>query len=1073
MLVGQFSYATNATTKSHYGQVPDVFLLDDVHCTGSENSLFDCPHSTVDNCGPGEGAGAVCANITTNLTITLRGGSTLNEGNVFVYSKPVCDDYWDYLDAVVACKMLGYTTALGYTVRSHYGLVPSEFSLDNVDCDGTEESLLDCPHLSIDNCGSTEGAGVVCGDIPANNTVTSPHHPSPYPASTHQCWVQAPSPGQTVSLLFPEFELHDSVSDDLASYITVSPSINGRSKFWGRLSRSDAPPSGTNFPQDEQVTLCFYAKNNTQYKGFKAVFFDTTHNLPPLTEGTIITEPWAVLQSPNYPAPYPPNMTQCWVRPGLSCLQLALTFTTFNVSEGDIVSTSPAIQDSIDSSNPPPVYTEFNTGEGVTLCFRSIAGGSSGFSSNISTILTPPAVELQGGQNNLEGNLFINSKPVCDDSWDLRDADVACRMLVGQFSYATNATTKSHYGQVPDVFLLDDVHCTGSENSLFDCPHSTVDNCGPGEGAGAVCANITTNLTITLRGGSTLNEGNVFVYSKPVCDDYWDYLDAVVACKMLGYTTALGYTVRSHYGLVPSEFSLDNVDCDGTEESLLDCPHLSIDNCGSTEGAGVVCGDIPANNTVTSPHHPSPYPASTHQCWVQAPSPGQTVSLLFPEFELHDSVSDDLASYITVSPSINGRSKFWGRLSRSDAPPSGTNFPQDEQVTLCFYAKNNTQYKGFKAVFFDTTHNLPPLTEGTIITEPWAVLQSPNYPAPYPPNMTQCWVRPGLSCLQLALTFTTFNVSEGDIVSTSPAIQDSIDSSNPPPVYTEFNTGEGVTLCFRSTVGGSSGFSANISIVSEEAGPAEPSQCRCGVPNRVSRIVGGVETMANEYPWQVGLVFPGRSVPFCGGSVLSSKTILTAAHCTEGKAVDSFQVLVGEHDLTQEDGQQRVEVCSIEEHPGYTSSNNDHDLSILTLSSPLQMSRSVSPVCLPPLPPSPYTGVVSTVSGWGTLSSGGSQPDRLMEVNVTVIDNTECRAAYGSTVITDSMICARDMGKDSCQGDSGGPLVTLEASGYYSLIGVVSWGYGCANPLYPGVYARVTEDLPWIGQNIRGTTCDD
>jgi len=91
---------------------------------------------------------------------------------------------------------------------------------------------------------------------------------------------------------------------------------------------------------------------------------------------------------------------------------------------------------------------------------------------------------------------------------------------------------------------------------------------------------------------------------------------------------------------------------------------------------------------------------------------------------------------------------------------------------------------------------------------------------------------------------------------------------------------------------------------------------------------------------------------------------------------------------------------------------------------------------------------------------------------VTVIDNTECDEAYANEAITDSMICARDKGKDSCQGDSGGPMITMEGSGSYSLIGVVSWGYGCANPLYPGVYARVTRDLPWIKQNIKGTTCD-
>ena len=82
--------------------------MDNVNCNGSENSLFDCPHDTSDNCGPTDGAGVVCTNIsTTNFPIELRGGSNSNEGNLFIYNLPVCDDYWDLRDAYVACRMLG------------------------------------------------------------------------------------------------------------------------------------------------------------------------------------------------------------------------------------------------------------------------------------------------------------------------------------------------------------------------------------------------------------------------------------------------------------------------------------------------------------------------------------------------------------------------------------------------------------------------------------------------------------------------------------------------------------------------------------------------------------------------------------------------------------------------------------------------------------------------------------------------------------------------------------------------------------------------------------------------------
>merc|ERR1719320_1158584 len=110
----------------------------------------------------------------------------------------------------------------------------------------------------------------------------------------------------------------------------------------------------------------------------------------------------------------------------------------------------------------------------------------------------------------------------------------------------------------------------------------------------------------------------------------------------------------------------------------------------------------------------------------------------------------------------------------------------------------------------------------------------------------------------------------------------------------------------------------------------------------------------------------------------------------------------------------------------------------------------------------------------GALASGGSSPDSLREVNVTTMGNAECQEFYeGNEDITDNMLCAASGGKDACQGDSGGPLITMESASasFYSLIGVVSWGYGCAHPSFPGVYSRVTENMAFINNNMQGSTC--
>jgi len=275
--------------------------------------------------------------------------------------------------------------------------------------------------------------------------------------------------------------------------------------------------------------------------------------------------------------------------------------------------------------------------------------------------------------------------------------------------------------------------------------------------------------------------------------------------------------------------------------------------------------------------------------------------------------------------------------------------------------------------------------------------------------------------------------------------------------------------------------------------------CRCGVPNRkeqspyhsplgtlhtdgtgvfmpnMEAIVGGVPTEEREYPWQVGLKWTD-DYPDCGGSILSSMTILTAAHCIDTWPYDTnLCVVVSQHDSFVGGGDHVVPVCYIHVHPGYNSDTWDEDFSILTLCSPITFHTYAQPICLPSLPSHFYESVeASTVSGWGSTSTiYGPYPDILMEVNVTTMSNSNCQSLYEpvDTDITDSMICAKADGKDSCVGDSGGPLVAQEPCGHYAQIGVVSWGADCADPFLPGVYARVTHRLEWIKSLMRGATC--
>jgi secreted trypsin-like serine protease len=112
-------------------------------------------------------------------------------------------------------------------------------------------------------------------------------------------------------------------------------------------------------------------------------------------------------------------------------------------------------------------------------------------------------------------------------------------------------------------------------------------------------------------------------------------------------------------------------------------------------------------------------------------------------------------------------------------------------------------------------------------------------------------------------------------------------------------------------------------------------------------------------------------------------------------------------------------------------------------------------------------GILATVTGWGTRSEGAPDyPDELYEVQVPIVDQSTCEFVYGSIGddITGNMLCAGlpQGGKDSCYGDSGGPLIVPDGSGGFKLAGIVSWGEGCAQPGFPGVYTRVANFVEWV-----------
>uniref|UniRef100_A0A8C3X965 Transmembrane serine protease 7 n=1 Tax=Cyanoderma ruficeps TaxID=181631 RepID=A0A8C3X965_9PASS len=232
----------------------------------------------------------------------------------------------------------------------------------------------------------------------------------------------------------------------------------------------------------------------------------------------------------------------------------------------------------------------------------------------------------------------------------------------------------------------------------------------------------------------------------------------------------------------------------------------------------------------------------------------------------------------------------------------------------------------------------------------------------------------------------------------------------------------------------------------------------------ISRIVGGSNTEEGEWPWQVSLHFVGAA--YCGASVISKEWLVSAAHCFQGSK--AWRAHLG----MQMQGRAKFvsAVRRIIVHEYYNSWNYDYDIALLQLSTPWPdtMSHLIQPICLPPSSHKARRGDKCWITGWGQKQEADDEGSAILQkAEVEIIDQTLCHSTYG--IITARMFCAGlSSGKrDGCKGDSGGPLsCQSNGDGKWFLTGVVSWGYGCGRPNFPGVYTRVSNFAPWIHKYV-------
>ncbi|XP_012549560.1 male reproductive organ serine protease 2 isoform X1 [Bombyx mori] len=266
-----------------------------------------------------------------------------------------------------------------------------------------------------------------------------------------------------------------------------------------------------------------------------------------------------------------------------------------------------------------------------------------------------------------------------------------------------------------------------------------------------------------------------------------------------------------------------------------------------------------------------------------------------------------------------------------------------------------------------------------------------------------------------------------------------------------------------------------VGIVSWGIDCAKPDYPECGKASGSiveMRIVGGRRAVPHSFPWTVAIL--KQKLLHCGGALITNEHVLSAGHCFKWDEPKIMRVLLGLDHLDNMTGVEIRTISNVKIHEHFTSTalRDEHDIAIVTLNKPVFFGDNIIPICLPS-PGADFANRMGTIVGWGRVGVDKSSSRTLLKASLRILSQEQCMKSELKQHLKPTMMCAFSKGIDGCQGDSGGPLVVLEPTERYVQAGIVSWGIGCADPRYPGVYTKVSDYVDWIKEHSDGAwTCD-
>ena len=496
--------------------------------------------------------------------------------------------------------------------------------------------------------------------------------------------------------------------------------------------------------------------------------------------------------------------------------------------------------------------------------------------------------------------------------------------------------------------------------------------------------------------------------------------EANVICRMAGYPKgAKEALIASHFGHGPGDLILDELDCRGTENSLLDCkfnPWTQHD-CRNSEWAGVVCQlDQECNEDEWQCANGESCIDAHFLCDNQAHCPDNS-----------DEAAEQCSSPIEVRL-VDGNNATTGRLELKYKGVWGTicedHFGPSEAQVAC------------RMLGFEETNALihPSLTFDSGSGPIWIDrIQCTGQERSLRDCTSSEW-RPSYNCKHLE------------------------------DVSIECIPKQEENEIFDNRIQPTERVECGVPMV--EHTPNLPLERR--------RLAGGHRAPKGAQPWTASIRVQGSTQTFhlCGGVLLSRYHVLTAAHCMEGYPTSSYRVRVGDWNMEVEDFQeQTLEVDTVFFHEEYNVGvylNND--IALLKLKDEVEFGTLVVPACLPHKNVVYDTHLNCTVSGWGHMSlKDPGYTTFLQSAQIPYLQTEQCLKpnVYGTRKLSSGMFCAGYLegGVDTCQGDSGGGLI-CEVRGRQAILGLTSWGIGCGRPNKPGVYTKVADYFDWISEKI-------